>query len=157
MTSTTAAASYSVLVVAAMLLFYLAATDLREFKIRNELVLVLGGLFFLHAGLSGRWVELHWNVGFAVFAFVLMLLCYARGLMGGGDLKLMTVALLWSGPHCAIPFLIILVFTAFLLAVAAKFGWVRAQRANGRIKIAFAPAIAAGLIGIFMLGCLRPI
>ena len=86
-----------------------------------------------------------------------MLLCYARGLMGGGDLKLMTVALLWSGPHCAIPFLIILVFTAFLLAVAAKFGWVRAQRANGRIKIAFAPAIAAGMIGNLMLGCLRPI
>ena len=52
MTSTTAAASYSVLVVAAMLLFYLAATDLREFKIRNELVLVLGGLFYMQAYLD---------------------------------------------------------------------------------------------------------
>jgi Flp pilus assembly protein protease CpaA len=85
-----------------------------------------------------------------------MLLCYAQGLMGGGDLKLMSVALLWSGPHCAIPFLILLVLAAFLHGFAANIGWVRAQRANGRIKIAFAPAIAAGMIGIFMLGCLRP-
>ena len=156
MTTAIAVASSSVLVAAAGLLFYLAATDLREFKIRNEAVLILGALFFLHAVLSGRWVELHWNIGFAVFAFALMMVCYAQGLMGGGDLKLMTVALLWSGARCALLFLILLAVSALLHAMVAKFGWVEAQRANGRMKIAFAPAIAVGLIGIFLLGCLAP-
>ena len=56
-------ASYYVLVVTAALLFYIAITDLREFKIRNDLILVVAGLFFVHAFLSGRWVEMHWNVG----------------------------------------------------------------------------------------------
>lgn len=149
-------ASYFILVLTAALLFYMAVTDLREFKIRNDLILVLGGLFFVHAVLSGRWIEMHWNVAFAAVAFALMLFCYAQGLMGGGDLKLMTVALLWSGVRCALPFLIILVIMALLHALAAKLDWVRAQRVNGRIRIAFAPSIAAGLIGIFLLGCLAP-
>ena len=152
-----ATASYLVLVVTAGLLFYIAATDLRSFKIRNDVVLVLVGLFFLHAALSGRWVDLHWNIGFAVFTFVVMLWCYAQGLMGGGDLKLLTVAFLWSGTHCALPFLIILVIVASLHALAAKLGWVNAQRVEGRMKVAFAPSVAAGLIGIFAVGCLRPL
>ena len=83
-----------------------------------------------------------------------MLVWYAQGLMGGGDLKLMTVALLWSGLSCALPFLVIVAVAALLHALAAKFDYVHGQRVDGRMKIAFAPAIAAGLIGIFMLGCL---
>ena len=149
--------SYFVLVLTAALLFYLAASDLRAFRIRNELILVLAGLFFVHAILSGRWVEMHWNIGLAALAFAFMLYWYGQGFMGGGDLKLMTVALLWSGVHCALPFLVILLLAASLHTVAASFGWVQAQRINGRIKVAFAPSIAAGLIGIFMLGCLSPL
>lgn len=150
-------AAYFVLVVTAALLFHIAVTDLREFKIRNDLILVLVGLFLMHSVLSGRWVELHWSIGFAAFAFVIMLFWYAQGLMGGGDLKLMTVALLWSGIRCALPFLIIVIIAAALHTLAAKLGYVTAQRVNGRTRIAFAPAMAAGLIGIFMLGCLHAI
>lgn len=146
-------ASYFVLVLTAALLFYIALTDFREFKIRNDLILVVAGLFFVHAVLSGRWVEMHWNVGLAVVAFGFMVYWYAQGFMGGGDLKLMTVALLWSGVRCAIPFSIIVVLVALIHAFAAKRGYVAAQSVNGRLKVPFAPAIAAGLIGIFMLGC----
>ena len=146
-------ASYFVLVVTAALLFYIALTDLREFKIRNDMVLVVAGLFFVHALLSGRWVELHWNIALAAAAFAIMLFWYSQGLMGGGDLKLMTVGLLWAGIRCAVPFLIIVVIAALLHALAAKLGYISAQRREGRMRIAFAPAIAAGLIGIFMLGC----
>ena len=148
--------SYLVLVVTAGLLFYVAATDLRAYKIPNEMVLVLGALFFVHAALSGRWVDLHWNIGFAVVTFILMAFCYAQGLMGGGDLKLLAVAFLWSGVHCALPFLIFLVIFASLHTLAAKFEWVSAQRVDGRIKVAFAPSIAVGLIGIFVTGCVSP-
>src|SRR5262249_46491654 len=46
--------SQLVLVITAAALFYAAVADLKEFKIRNELILVLVGLFVVHASLSGR-------------------------------------------------------------------------------------------------------
>ena len=149
-------ASYLALVVAAGVLFYAAATDLQAYKIPNEIVLTLVVLFLIHAALSGRWVYLHWNVAFAALSFGLMLVCYSAGLMGGGDLKLMSVALLWSGPRCAVLLALIIAIVALSHALMAHLGWLQAQRHRGRMKIAFAPSIAAGLIGIFMLGCLSP-
>ena len=103
-----------------------------------------------------RLLALPANIGFAAAAFALMLFCYSRGLMGGGDLKLLTVAFLWTGMHCVLPFLIVLVIFASLHTLAAKLDWVDAQRVNGRIKVAFAPSVAAGLIGVFLSGCLAP-
>src|SRR5215208_185778 len=93
-------ASHMILVVTAALLFYIAVNDLREFKIRNDLLLVLTALFFVHAALSGRWVTLHWNILFATVMFVAMLWAYGQKLMGGGDLKLLAVAFLWCGVIC---------------------------------------------------------
>ena len=48
-----AIASQTVLILTGAVLFYVALTDLKHYKIRNELILVLTGLFFLHAILSG--------------------------------------------------------------------------------------------------------
>jgi Flp pilus assembly protein protease CpaA len=141
---------------AATLLFYVAVTDLREFKIRNELIGVLVLLYFAHALVSGRWVSLHWHIGFALLMFSLMLFAYKQNLMGGGDLKLLTVGFLWSGVECAVPFVLILCVFALLHTLVAKRGWVQAQWVNGRIKVAFAPSVAAGLIGIYLSGCLNP-
>ena len=41
--------SHVVLVITAAVLFYVALTDFKQFKIRNELILVLAGLFVVHA------------------------------------------------------------------------------------------------------------
>ena len=59
---TTAVTSQAVLILTAAVLFYVALTDLKHFTIRNELILLLMVLFFLHAVLSGRWTTLHWNL-----------------------------------------------------------------------------------------------
>jgi len=150
----TAVASQTVLVVTAGLLLWITAVDLRQFKIRNELILVLAGLFFLHAILSGRWVSLHWDLGFAALMSALMLFAYLRGWMGGGDVKLLAVAFLWSGVHCVVLFLLALVVFALLHALAARLGWVGAQGDGGRLRIPFAPSVAASLIVVFMSGCL---
>jgi prepilin peptidase CpaA len=156
MTSQMAAAQI-VLVITAALLLYVAVNDLRHFKIRNELVLVLAVLFVIHALVSGRWTEMHWNIAIAALAFVFMLFfAYNQGLMGGGDLKLLTVAVLWTGTSCALPFVIFIAIAASVHTVAAKLDWVQSQRVNGRIRVAFAPSISAALIGVFMLGCLAP-
>ena len=84
----TAAAACAVLLVTSGLLLYGAVRDLRDYSISNAFVLVLGALFILHAVLSGRWVIMHENIAFALLMFAVLLVCYARGWMGGGDVKL---------------------------------------------------------------------
>jgi Flp pilus assembly protein protease CpaA len=146
-----------VLVVTAAVLFYVAFKDLRHYKIHNELIVVLTVLFFIHALVSGRLVSAHWNVAFAFLMFMAMLWLYSRHLMRGGDVKLLSVASLWVGIHCALPFAILVFLFAGMHIVATKLGWVNVPRSKGeRERIPFAPSIAAALIGVFMLGCLAP-
>jgi prepilin peptidase CpaA len=153
----TSIASQVVLVLTAATLFYVALTDLKHYTIRNEVILVLTALFFLHLVLSGRWTTLHWNLGFAALLFLIMLCFYSMKFMGGGDLKLLSVAFLWVGPFCALPFALFLLLFAGIHILAVKFKLVEAQIANGRTHLAFAPSIAAALICVFMVGCLQPV
>jgi len=149
--------SQVVLVITACVLFYVALTDFKEFQIRNELILVLVGLFILHALLSGRWVSAHWNAGFAALMFGIMLFFYSRKAMGGGDVKILTVAFLWVGVGCAFPFAVLLAIFAALHVAAAKFGWAKVQEVDGRKRIPLAPSVAAAMILCFLLGCLQPV
>jgi prepilin peptidase CpaA len=149
-------ASHILLVLTAALLLYIAVTDFREFKIRNELIISLAVLYLIHAAMSGRWVSMHWNIGFALLMFGLMLYAYSQRLMGGGDLKLLTVAFLWVGPWCALPFAAFLLIFAVVHTVAGKYGWVNVQEAQGRKRIPFGPSIAGALILVFLIGCVGP-
>ena len=148
----------SVLILTSATLFWVAFTDFRQFKIRNELVLVLVGLFLLHSVVSGRWIEIHWHIGLAAVMLAGMLYYYSQGLMGGGDVKLLAVAFLWTGPWAALPFAILLLIFVGVHVLAARVGWAVVQRnETGKQRIPLAPAIAAALIGTFMLGFLKPI
>jgi prepilin peptidase CpaA len=147
--------SHVVLVITAAVLFYVALTDFKEFKIRNELILVLAALFVVHALLSGRWVIAHWNLAFAALMFCIMLYFYGQNLMGGGDVKILTVAFLWVGFLCAFPFAVLLAIFSGLHVVAAKFGWAEVQQVGDKTRIPLAPSVAAALIVCFMLGCLQ--
>jgi prepilin peptidase CpaA len=155
--TSTAVAAQAVLILTAVVLFYVALTDLKHYKIRNESVVVLTLLFFLHAFLSGRWVSVHWNLGFALPMFLILLYFYSKKMMGGGDLKLLTVSLLWVGPFCALPFALFLLLFVCIHIVAVRFKLIEAQFVSGKKWIAFAPAVAAALISVFIAGCLRPI
>src|SRR5262249_42827248 len=149
--------SHVVLVITAAVLLYAALTDFKHFKIRNELILVLAGLFVIHALLSGRWVSAHWNVAFAALMFGVMLYFYAQNLMGGGDVKILTVGFVWVGFGCALPFAVLLAVFAAVHCVAAKFGWAEVQRVGDKKRIPLALWVAAALILCFILGCLQPI
>ncbi len=140
-----------ILVLTAATLLYVAFTDLKHFTIKNELVLVLAGLFLVHAVLSGRWAELHWHIGFAALMFIIMLYSYSQNWMGGGDLKLLAVAFLWTGPFDTLPFAVLLAAFAGVHAALVKFNWAAAQRVNGSLRIPFAPSIAGALIVLFVL------
>src|SRR5882724_3677188 len=149
--------SHVVLVITAAVLFYVAMTDFKHFKIRNELILVLAGLFVVHALLSGRWVSAHWNLAFAALMFGVMIYFYAQNLMGGGDVKVLTVGFLWVGFLCAFPFAVLLAIFAAVHVVAAKFGWAEVQQVGDNKRIPLAPSAAAALPLRFLLGCLQQI
>ena len=149
--------SHVVLVITAAVLFYVALTDFKQFMIRNELILVLAGLFVVHALLSGRWVIAHWNLAFAALMFGVMLYFYTQNLMGGGDVKILTVGFVWIGFRCALPFAVLLAVFAAVHVVAAKFGWAEVHQVGDKKRIPLAPSVAAALILCFILGCLQPI
>jgi prepilin peptidase CpaA len=146
-------------VITAAVLFYAALTDLKRYTIRNEVVLVLALLFFVHAFVSGRWTNIPWNIGFSAVILIALIYFYSQKLVGGGDVKLLTVALLWVGVDCALPFAVLLLISTTSHTLAAKIGWADTQRVPGddRRRIPFAPSVAVALIGIFLLGCLQPV
>jgi prepilin peptidase CpaA len=148
--------SYFVLVITSALLLQAAWTDLREFKIRNELILALAGLFVLYAVLTGHWVTLKWDILFAALMSVVLLVIYNTYWMGGGDVKILAVAFLWTGISGALPFTILLALFSGAHSLAAKLGWVKSQVTDrGRQRIPLAPSVAAALICTFMLRSLR--
>ena len=141
-----------VLIITATALFYGAMTDLREFKIRNELIVVLACLYGIYVFVTGEWVFAYWNIGFAFMMFAVMMFFYAQNMLGGGDLKILTVAFLWTGIRYALPFsLFLLVFATGHVLLAKRFSWIKVRRVEGRARIPFAPAVAAALIGVFVL------
>ncbi|WP_409192569.1 prepilin peptidase [Bradyrhizobium sp. RDM4] len=155
MTALPPAWAYFVLVVTSAVLLQAAWTDLREFKIRNDLILALAGLFVLYALLTGHWVVLRWDLAFAALMSVVLLALYGTGWMGGGDVKILMVAFLWTGLSGALPFAVLLALFSILHSLAAKFGWVKSQvNDGGRRRIPFAPSVAGALISTFMLRAL---
>jgi prepilin peptidase CpaA len=153
------AASNLILVITAAVLFYAALTDLKRYTIRNEVVLILALLFFVHAFVSGRWISIPWNIGFSSVILITLIYFYSHKLVGGGDVKLLTVALLWVGLDCALPFALLLLIATTIHTLTAKIGWADTQRVPGddRRRIPFAPSVALALIATFLLGCLHPI
>jgi prepilin peptidase CpaA len=86
-----------------------------------------------------------------------MLYFYAQNMMGGGDVKILTVAFLWIGLDCAFVFAVLMAIFAMVHVAAAKFGWVKVEQVGKDKRIPFAPSVAGALIVCFMLGCLQPV
>jgi prepilin peptidase CpaA len=149
-----AVAIHTVLVLTAATLFYAAFTDLREYRIPNQLIFVLVGLFLVHTVLSGRWLTIYWNLGAAFGVFLVALYFYSKRMMGGGDVKILTVAFLWVGIDCALPLSILMLMFVIIHTTVGKLGWINVERVEGQMRIPFAPSVAAALIGTFMLGCI---
>src|SRR5215813_4721976 len=98
----------AVLIITVAALFYAACIDLKHYKISNELILLLIGLFFLYTLGSNRWTAAAWSLGLAAGIFLFLIYPYKRHWMGGGDVKIMTVAFLWTGIECTLPSVILL-------------------------------------------------
>lgn len=96
-----------------------AICDIRSFQIPNRLTLTLAAAWPLAALLAGvGWPEMAMAAGFAAVTLLGGFLLFAAGFLGGGDAKLISVAMLWVAPTQTVTFLIVTVFAGAALAVA---------------------------------------
>jgi prepilin peptidase CpaA len=116
----------------------------------------LGGLFLAYALVASEWSNLKWDLVFAAIMFFALLVFYALGWVGGGDVKILALAFLWVGFSGAPIFSILLAICSGAHAIAAKLGWVKSQLTDGgRRRIPFAPSVACAVIGTFFLQALQ--
>ncbi|MEP4197226.1 MAG: prepilin peptidase [Aliishimia sp.] len=96
---------------------YVAFTDLREMRITNQAVLVLGGLFFGLGLLALPVDEYVWRVAQLGIVLVVGFILAALGAVGAGDAKFAAAA----APYIALgdTRLLVVIFTANLLAGVA--------------------------------------
>ena len=142
-----------VLALAAATLFCTAVTDLRHLKIRNEFILILVGLFLLHQTLIGGWTDLYSNLGAALLVFAPAALFYSNAKMGGGDVKILTVAFLWTGLESALLLSILILIFVCAHTIIARFGWT-GDRVDGHLRIPLAPSVAAALVCVLFLAAI---
>src|SRR5580704_9737776 len=88
-------------IAAVAVLLYVGFTDFRTFKNRNDVLLLLVVLYVLLAIVSRPWIEIIENIILAIIIFTMLLWFFAQKTIGGGDVKLLSVACLWVGVHCA--------------------------------------------------------
>jgi prepilin peptidase CpaA len=144
-----------IIAIACAVLFYVAFADLQNYKIKNELVMLLAALYGAYVFATGTWSEALTHVMVAALIFVVMLVFYSYGLLGGGDVKLLTVAFLWVGKDCALLFAVVMLAITGVHAGLVYLRVLGAQMINGRRRIAYAPAIAGALVVVFGSGCLE--
>lgn len=137
------------------LLVSAAIVDLRRFIIPDTIVVALLALWPIWVALNGLG-----PIGYALLGgvgmFVLGLTLFAFGLMGGGDVKLMTVLALWAEPSGLLTFLFYTSLAGGFLSiywllplrrlVAPMIGWAEGQRNNKQIP--YGVAISAGGLAI---------
>lgn len=102
---------------AGCLLLIAAGWDVARFRIPNVLSLALAGLFVLRAAVLPDAADEVRHLLPAGIAFAVTALLFARGLIGGGDVKLLTTATLWVPPAAVLPQMLAVSTTGAILAV----------------------------------------
>jgi prepilin peptidase CpaA len=150
-----------ILVLTIGLLGVIAYGDLRYLRIPNRLCAAVALLGVLRLVMAGDPSAAFYTLGLAVAIFLVMLLLFQRGIMGGGDVKLLAATILLIGYHDLFPFFIVMSLAGALLAVAVLIWHSNLPLYLGpRLAIAIAPtrpkavpygvAIAAAAI-VFLL------
>lgn len=134
---------YGLLIALAIALVVAAFTDIRRRQIDNWLngAIALGApLFWWTSGLA-LWPDIALQLGVALAAFALLARLFALKLMGGGDVKLLTVLALWVRPEIFMQLLVVMALAGGVLTVAMFF-WHTARRQRERLAIPYGVAIA---------------
>ncbi len=93
-----------------------AIGDLRAFSIPNRLVLLVVGFYPAHVLSSPVPVDWIGALMVAAAMFFIGWFLFARGFIGGGDVKLIAAVALWAGPSMIIPFVLLVLASGGILA-----------------------------------------
>ena len=119
------------------LLAWAALSDGLRFRIPNGASLAITLLYPAHVLASPIPVDWLGALLVAAIIFAVGVALFARGLLGGGDVKLLAAAALWAGPHLILPLLIVMGLTGGLLSVIAwLLQFLRRLRAAGWASLA---------------------
>lgn len=121
----------------ATLLLWAAAADYRFNIIPNRICLALIAFYPIHAASAPASMNWRGAAIVAALTFAVGALLFARRILGGGDVKLLTAVALWAGPQFFMPTLLSIGVAGGALAVAAM-----------RLPmLALAKPMAVGLVG----------
>ncbi|HSF13028.1 MAG TPA: prepilin peptidase [Erythrobacter sp.] len=141
---------YGLLIALAIALVVAAFTDMRSRTISNWLngAIALGApLFWWSSGLA-LWPDIALQIGVAVAAFAVFAGLFALKMMGGGDVKLLTVLALWVSPVIFMQLLVVMALAGGLLTVLMVC-WHTMRRQKDKLAIPYGVAIAFG--GLWVL------
>lgn len=141
---------YGLLVGLAIALLFAGFTDLRRRQIDNWLnlgIALAAPLFWWTSGLS-LWPDVAMQLGIAAAAFAVFAGLFALKMMGGGDVKLLTVLALWIEPSWFLKLLIVMALAGGVLTIVMGM-WHILRRQRDRIAVPYGVAIAAG--GLWVL------
>ncbi|MEZ5758328.1 MAG: prepilin peptidase [Emcibacteraceae bacterium] len=105
------------------LMIWAAVSDIRYFILSNRLCLSVALLYpiFIAAlyfdGFQVTLVSIGWSIGISILIFSFLVFLFARGYIGGGDVKLIPAIALWAGPSLILEFLLITTIFGGLLAL----------------------------------------
>ena len=116
---------YGLLIALAIALGVAALTDVRRRQIDNWLTgaIALAAPLFWWANPEIQWIDVAWQVGFALMAAMVLIGIYALGhamgvvILGGGDIKLLGALALWLPPLLFANLLIIMGAVGGIMAV----------------------------------------
>lgn len=141
---------YGLLIALAIGLIVAAFTDIRRRQIDNWLNLAIAAgapLFWWTSGL-GLWPDIALQIGVAIAAFAALAGLFALGMMGGGDVKLLTALALWIEPSAFLQLLIIMAIAGGILTIIMG-GYHFLMQQKERLAIPYGVAIAFG--GLWVL------
>jgi len=101
------------------LLAWAALSDGLRFRIPNAASLGMALLYPAHVLASPLPVDWLGALAVAGILFAVGVVLFARGMVGGGDVKLLSAAALWAGPHLILQLLIVMGLTGGLLSAIA--------------------------------------
>ncbi|MCF8467487.1 MAG: prepilin peptidase [Sneathiella sp.] len=102
---------------AILLLWVAACTDLTGRIIRNWISIGIFLLFVPYASFSNQMTDLPGHLIWALAVFAVFFAGFALGKVGGGDVKLATVTMLWAGPDMGLQFLLVMAVSGGVLAL----------------------------------------
>lgn len=138
-----------VAVLAAMLIVVIIG-DLRRRIIPNRLNAAIALLALPYWWLSGlSLTDIAMQIGVAAGVFALFALAFRLGMMGGGDVKLVTALALWL-PYAALAKLLVVMSIAGGILTVAMIVRRRFEKTGGKPEVPYGVAIAIG--GFWLIG-----